>query len=137
MVYGGEYFVDLEKALESVSDLGAFEIDVEGGFNSIPPLVVVRALEKGVTQDVDTMDLVARHCIMGRKVTVRYDGEVIGSPFVMNGFTDAWEAFDAFTESPVALQYLFTLCMAHMVKKCVPRRKSTLGAAQAGQGLRS
>lgn len=132
MIYGGEFFTDLEKAIESVGDLGAFSVDVEGGFNKIPPLVAVRALDKGIQQDIETMDLVSRYCILGRKVTVMYDGEVIGSPFVMNGLGDAWEAFDAFNENPVALQYLFTLCMADLVKRCVPRRKSTLGAAPQG-----
>lgn len=133
MLYGGETFVDLENMIEAASDLGAFSVDVEGGFAKVPPLEIVRCLEKGIGQDLDSMERVARYCLLGRKVTVYYGGEVIGSPFQMNGLNDDWGAFDVFEESPLALQYIFSLCMAHIIKKSVPRRKSTLGAA--GQAL--
>ena len=129
MIYGGETFLDLDKAIADSANLDKYTIDVEGGFGKIPPLEIVRALDRGISQDIETTERIARYCIIGRRVTVYYGGEAVGSPFVMNGMSDDWGAFDVFEESPLALQYLFSLCMAYMLKKSTPRQKSTRAAA--------
>jgi len=129
MLYGGETFADLDKALEAASNLDAFSVDIEGGFGKIPPLEIVRALDRGVHQDLETSSKIAKYCILGKRVTVYYGGEVVGSPFVLNGMDDDWGIFDAFEQAPLALQFLFSLCLANMLKKSMPRQKSTPVAA--------
>lgn len=99
-----------------------YTVDVEGSFKT-PPMLQM-AIFMGDTSNREQQDLMTRHAILGKKVTVLLDGQSIFS-FQMNNLTDHWEAFVGFEEHPMAYQVIVDMVVASIVKKWSARRKKT------------
>lgn len=123
MLFTEAFFDDMDT--DKLGEVGEFSVDIDGGFSEIPVLEKLRALDS--SDDWDTQSKIAKYSLRGKKVVVLYDGKPVGGPFTVNSLVDAWDSFDVFKIMPLALKFVFGICMADMLKKSNPPRKSTPG----------
>lgn len=120
------YVAQFKKDYECIE----YSIDIEGSFADPPIVMLCKFMQD--TGDMDMQDVMIRHCILGRMVTVYLDGEVKGS-FKLNGLTDAWEVIPVINEHPKAYKLLADIVTGYLAKKFVLPRKKTnaTGAVRA------
>lgn len=88
-------------------------VDIEGGENSLDPLVLLRAYEADPTID-NTVSL-ASQMIMNKHIKFIRNGQIIHE-FTYNG----GNLGDKFSKMPYLLDMLLKLCYGLMVKKLTP-----------------
>lgn len=119
----------IDETIASLERAKKFSLEVSPGFAEIPPIEIVRGLREGLSLSVDTLDRLTHFAILKKTITIKADGEVIGSPFSTSGIDDPWETFEVFKQCPVALQFLFSVCESYILKKSLPPLKSSLDVA--------
>lgn len=136
MIVDDSFYNDIEQRLQSLSkSKEKYSINVEGGFGKVPVLEIVRALDNSYAMDIDAMDRIAHYCLMGKALTVYKGGIQIGSPIVINAMDDSWDSFITFEQEPMALQFVLSVCAAHILKKSIPLPISTPTAAGIAQDV--
>jgi len=129
-MYDESFYDDIEKRIQSLTKSpDKYSINVEGGFGKVPVLEIVRAMDNSYAMDIDTMDRLAHFCLIGKPVTVYKGGKQVGSPIVINSLDDTWDVFEVFEQEPMALQFVLSVCAAHVLKKSIPLPVSTPTAA--------
>jgi hypothetical protein len=121
LLYNEDFIKSIDLSVKP--EVGEFSIDVDGGFADVPVLETLRALDN--TSDFDTQSKIAHYSLKSRKVTVMYNGVPIAAPFITNSQNDSWDNIEVFKVSPLALQFVLSICMANILKKSIPSQKST------------
>jgi len=114
---------------ETLEDLiaGEFErpeysFDVDPGFAKPPVLEIVRFVSD--FNDKDKQEKIAKYCILGKTVKLLVNGKQFGSGFIINDLNAPWDLFPEFTEHPLALELLFDITAAHVLKNSKLSQKS-------------
>jgi hypothetical protein len=121
MEYTTEVESIIDDATAKLKTAGKFSMEVEGGFAEIPVIEIVRAIDNGTDLDVDTADRVLRYLLLGKKVTLKNDGEALpGTPFAFNDIDLRWETFECFRQYPMILKRMHTIATSQLIKKLIP-----------------
>jgi hypothetical protein len=114
MEFGSKEYNDILKGYKKGQAwLNDVSIDIEGGENVIPPLVLLRAYEAEPTID-NNVSLTAQ-MVMNKHIKFLRQGTVIHE-FTYNG----GDLGEMFTSAPYLLDLLLKLCYGLMVKKLTP-----------------
>lgn len=126
MKYGVEATKGLSSIIEEgIKKSGAFSISVldregkPGELNMPPVIEIVRAMSSDNGLDTDSMDKLARYCLMNRIIRVEYDNSPIGD-IVINGLSTPWDSYEVLKKYPLALMFIINVCAAHVIKKSIP-----------------
>lgn len=135
MLYNGDYIQESIKTFSEQFkedyDRASYSVEIEGQFRDPPIMELCQYLEKA--GDSAYQDLMIRHCILGKMITIYLDNEKAFA-FTMNNLNDAWEVITGFTDHPMAYMALNNIVMSYLAKKLtLPRKKGTseAGAAKA------
>lgn len=114
MIFGSKEYNNILKNFGKGRDwLNDVEVDIEGGENKLPPLVLLRAYEADPTID-NTLSL-ASQMVMNKHVKFLRKGEIV-LEFTYNG----GDLGEKFGDKPYLLDLLLKLCYGLMVKKLTP-----------------
>ena len=127
-----EYNVEATKGIasiikEGVEKSGAFSIvvlnsDGTSGELSMPPVIeIVRAMSSDEGFSTDTTEKLARYCMMGKVVRLKYNNEPIGD-IVVNDLATPWDSYEVLKKYPLALMFIINVCTATVIKKSIPPR---------------
>lgn len=126
MKYSGDYIKESVQAFgeqfEEGYERAQYSIDVDGGFREPPILKLCQFMQD--TSNIEMQDLMVRHCILDRQVSVYLDDELVGS-FHRNNLDDAWEAIPLIGEHPKAYEFLANIVTGFLAKKFILPRKKT------------
>ena len=121
-VYDDKYSESVMSSIASAFDANvirsSFSIDIEGGFNEPPILLQTRFV--GAPDDLDMQEKIAKYCIKGKMVKILLDGELVGSPFQINGIDDSWDAIEVLKKNPLAFSLLLNNAASYVLKKYLP-----------------
>jgi hypothetical protein len=110
----------VDTAIAALGRAKKLSLEITPGFAEIPVIELVRGIREGLYISLETVDRLTRFAILKKTVTIFADGEAVGSPFSTSSIEDPWEQFDVFKKCPVALQFLFSVCEDHILKKSLP-----------------
>lgn len=135
MKYDGDFIADgmaeIIQQFQSDYERASVEVDVDG-FNNPDILDLMDFLSDTANKQI--CDKLVRQCILGKTVTFRIDGEVVGS-FRMNNLSDAWSVIPVVNDFPATYKALADIVTVHLLKKStLPRKKGTAPGAVATVG---
>lgn len=114
MIYGSKEYNDIlkdfRKGRESLNDV---TIEIKGGENDLPPLVLLRAYDEEPT--IDNLLSLASQFVMNRTVVFTRHDKVLHE-FTYNG----GDLSDKFIPAPYLMDLLLKLCYSIMIKKLTP-----------------
>lgn len=114
MTYGSKEYNEIFQGFRKGRDvLNDISIDIEGGENVLPPLVLLRAYEEEPT--VDNMAALASQMILNKHVKFIRKNSVLYE-FTYNG----GDIGEKFAGAPYLMDLLLKLCYGLMVKKLTP-----------------
>jgi hypothetical protein len=114
MEFGSKEYNNILKNYRKGQDwLNDVSVDIEGGENELPPIVLLRAYEQEPTID-NTMALAAQ-MVMNKHIKFLKKGTVVHE-FTYNG----GDLSEKFIKAPYLLDLLLKLCYGLMVKKLTP-----------------
>lgn len=114
MEYGSKEYNNILKDFKKGRDLlNDVSIDIEGGENTLPPLVLLRAYEEEAT--IDNLVALASQFVINKHIKFIRKGEIL-LEFTYNG----GDLSDKFAPAPYLLDLLLKLCYSLMVKKLTP-----------------
>ena len=96
--------------------------DVDPGFAKPPVLEIIRFVSD--FNDKDKQEKIAKYCILGKSVKLLVDGKQFGSGFIINDLNAPWDLFTEFVEHPLALELLFDITSAFVLKNSKLSQKS-------------
>ena len=88
--------------------------DIQPDFGRVPVLDVIRFVSDFNNRELQ--DKITRYCIKEKVVTLKVDGAQVGSGFQMTDMNAPWDLFPEFQEHPLALEVLFEICGARVLK---------------------
>jgi hypothetical protein len=114
MEYGSKEYNDILKNFKKGRDiLNDVVIDIEGGENSLPPLVLLRAYDEEPT--IDNTLALASQMVLNKHLKFIRRGTVL-LEFTYNG----GDLSEKFNTAPFLLDLLLKMCYGLMVKKLTP-----------------
>ena len=114
MEFGSKEYSGILKGFRKGQEwLNDVSIDIEGGENTLPPIVLLRAYEEEPT--IDSNLALAAQMVLNKHLKFIRNGSVIFE-FTYNG----GDLSEKFTEAPYLLDLLLKLCYGLMVKKLTP-----------------
>lgn len=114
MEFGSKEYSGILKGFRKGQEwLNDVSIDIEGGENTLPPIVLLRAYEQEPT--IDSNLALAAQMVLNKHLKFLRNGEIIFE-FTYNG----GDLSEKFTEVPYLLDLLLKLCYGLMVKKLTP-----------------
>ena len=122
MLYDSSFVKDGMNELIKVysGELASVTVDIENGFGN--PKIVDLAKYLDDSGDKDWTDVMIRQMCVGRTVTFKIDGEMLGQ-FKMNNVNDAWEVFPVIQDYPYTWKMLADIVAVHLKKKSTPPPK--------------
>jgi hypothetical protein len=134
--YTSDKVLNLDKAMEKLITASPLSLEISpDGFKDPPAIEIIRAIRAGYSFDVELLDRLTKFCIMGKTVSLKADGKVMGAPFVVNSLEDTWDNYDVFRLYPCLLQFLFSMAQDFIVKKSLPPQRDTPGVAAGAASL--
>jgi hypothetical protein len=136
MQFTVKYLDQVIKRLEAVpaNFVDGYSVEIDGDWGMPPVFDVVRVLGELSTAgglggiSIQTQEMVLRHAIKGRMVTVRYKGKELGK-FQSNTVTDDLNNFDVLKNNPPAVMLMSQLAMARLLEKSLPPQNDAPAAA--------
>jgi hypothetical protein len=132
MLYNKEYakeaLAEFMGQFDDDYEAGAYSVSIDGDINRIPVLDICRFFTE--SGDRKYQDDMIRLGILGKMVTILFDGDPVGS-FQMNNITDPWEVFPPMNEHPLAHNALEDCVLGYIAKKATLPRKKGAGTAKA------
>jgi len=126
MLYTGDYIKDsLAKFADQFDadyEKAEYTIEIDGIFRDPPVVKICQFMENA--GDKEYQDLMIRHCVLDRGVSILLDGDRVGA-FHLNSLNDAWEAIPVFNDHPMAYMALANVVMSYLAKKSTLPRKKT------------
>lgn len=114
MEYGSKEYNDILKNFKkSQGILNDVVIDIEGGENELPPLVLLRAYDEEPT--IDNSLALASQMVLNKHVKFIRRGNIL-LEFTYNG----GDLSEKFASAPFLLDLLLKMCYGLMVKKLTP-----------------
>lgn len=114
MEYGSKEYNDILKNFKKGRDiLNDVVIDIEGGENSLPPLVLLRAYDEEPT--IDNTLALASQMVLNKHLKFIRKGTIL-LEFTYNG----GDLSEKFSTAPFLLDLLLKMCYGLMVKKLTP-----------------
>ena len=113
-----------------------------GGLNEISVEDGCRALDEGSTfggMPYERKLAVAKLSVLGKRVTLFYDGVQVGAGFILNKMEQSFDLFPELHDNHPALVKLLDICTAALLGKSVPPQRSaqTPAAPTTGPGASS
>lgn len=111
----------LEQIKKCSSNTSLYSIEVDPGFQMPPVRKIVSFISD--TENEDLQDEIAKYCILGRTVKIKFDGDFVGPGICFNSINDPWDLWSELSSHPLAPITLRESASAFVLKNSIPQRK--------------